>query len=242
MTDHKEEQRNEIEALESIYPDEIEVVSVEPFHIFNVTVKPTELKDTDETASCTVQFQYVANYPDEAPKFKITDTENLEEEHEDVLVELINEQITENLGMVMVFTIVSAVQEKIAKIVEDRARKEVEDKQRAEREKEEAEQKRFEGTKVTVDSFLAWKAKFDAEMEEIKLRKLKENPEPKGLTGKELFIRDETLNESDVLFLQSEDANVEVDESLFQDMDDLDIEDDDDLNVDLDISDEADDD
>lgn len=232
MTDHKEEQNNEIEALESIYPDELEVVEVEPFHIFNVVIKPTELQDTDETASCTVQFQYVSNYPDVPPIFKITDMENLDEEHEDVLNDLVYEQISENLGMAMVFTIVSAIQEKIALIVEGRARQEIEEKERVEKEKAEAEQKRFEGTKVSVETFMAWKTKFDAEMNELKSRKVKETPEPKGLSGKELFMKDDTLIESDMIFLQSEDADVEVDESLFQDMDDLDIEDDNDLDID----------
>lgn len=49
-------------------------------------------------------------------------------------------QISENLGMAMVFTIVSALQEKIAVIIEDRKRQEEEEKERVFREKEEAEQ------------------------------------------------------------------------------------------------------
>ena len=40
----------------------------------------------------------------------------------------------------MVFTIVSAIQEKIALIVEGRARQEIEEKERVEKEKAEAEQ------------------------------------------------------------------------------------------------------
>jgi hypothetical protein len=45
------------------------------------------------SASCTVQFQYVSNYPDVPPIFKITDMENLDEEHEDVLNDLVYEQV-----------------------------------------------------------------------------------------------------------------------------------------------------
>ncbi|CAG2247262.1 RWD domain-containing protein 1-like [Mytilus edulis] len=232
MTDHKEDQVNEIEALESIYPDEIEVLETDPFYIFNVIIKPTEFEETDESASCTVKFQYVQNYPDEAPVFEITDLENLDEEYEDILNDFINEQISENLGMAMVFTIVSALQEKIAVIIEDRKRQEEEEKERVFREKEEAEQKRFEGTKVSVETFLAWKLKFEAEVNELKAQRLKDNPEPKGLSGKEMFMQDDKLDESDMIFLQSEDADVEVDESLFQDMEDLDIEDDEGLDLD----------
>lgn len=43
-------------------------------------------------------------------------------------------------------------------------------------------QKRFEGTKVTVETFLAWKTKFDAEMAELKKEKVQKE-KTKGLTG-----------------------------------------------------------
>lgn len=43
-------------------------------------------------------------------------------------------------------------------------------------------QKRFEGTKVTVETFLAWKTKFDAEMAEMKKEKVHKE-KTKGLTG-----------------------------------------------------------
>ena len=56
----------------------------------------------------------------------------------------------------------------------------------------------MEGTKVTVESFLAWKAQFDAE----RLSK-KEivDASAKRLTGKELFLKNVTLNDSDIQFL-----------------------------------------
>lgn len=43
-------------------------------------------------------------------------------------------------------------------------------------------QKRFEGTKVTVETFLAWKTKFDAEMAELRKQKIQKE-KTKGLTG-----------------------------------------------------------
>lgn len=46
-------------------------------------------------------------------------------------------------------------------------------------------------------------------------------------------MRDTTLNESDLKFLDNGDA-VKVDESLFQDMDDLDLDDDDEDDEDFD--------
>jgi hypothetical protein len=61
-------------------------------------------------------------------------------------------------------------------------------------------QKRFEGTRVTVESFLSWKEKFDEEMGYTKRRDLAER-EGKKLTGKELFMTDKTLDQSDLQFL-----------------------------------------
>ena len=44
-------------------------------------------------------------------------------------------------------------------------------------------QKRFEGTCVTVESFIKWKVKFDAEMTDLKKTKTVEENEQKKLTG-----------------------------------------------------------
>lgn len=61
-------------------------------------------------------------------------------------------------------------------------------------------QKKFEGTRVTVETFLKWKAKFEEEMGILKKREALER-EGKKLTGRELFLQDKTLNESDLKFL-----------------------------------------
>ena len=58
-------------------------------------------------------------------------------------------------------------------------------------------QRRLEGTKVTIESFLAWKANFDAE----RLSKLKVvDVSEKRLTGKELFLTNKVMNDSDIQF------------------------------------------
>jgi len=85
--------------------------------------------------------------------------------------------------------------------------------------------KKLEGTKVTIESFLAWKADFDKERMEKML--VKEKTGKEKLTGRELFMTDTTLNESDLKFLaEAGDTAVTVDESLFEDLEDLDIDDD----------------
>jgi hypothetical protein len=62
-------------------------------------------------------------------------------------------------------------------------------------------QRRFEGTRVTVESFLAWKARFDTEIGAKKIQD-REDKETRKLTGRELFLTDKTLNESDLKFLE----------------------------------------
>ena len=44
-------------------------------------------------------------------------------------------------------------------------------------------QKKFEGTRVTIENFLLWKAKFDAEMAELNKQKLENDPTKSKLSG-----------------------------------------------------------
>lgn len=91
-------------------------------------------------------------------------------------------------------------------------------------------QKRFEGTRVTVETFLTWRNEFEADTG-ILLRREKAMANSSKLTGKELFLRDQSLIDSDLKFLLAEGEsieNVKVDESLFQNIDDLDLGSDDD--------------
>lgn len=62
-------------------------------------------------------------------------------------------------------------------------------------------QKKFEGTRVTVETFLVWKTKFDAELFALRSEKEREEEKNKKLTGRELFQTDNTLIESDLTFL-----------------------------------------
>jgi hypothetical protein len=112
------------------------------------------------------------------------------------------------------------------------------------REAEEIEQKRFEGTRVTVETFLKWRTAFDKEMSELETKDKQKEIDSKKLTGKELFEKDDRLNDSDLKFLEDGDvavdlAAVKVDESLFQGLDDLDV-DDEDFGTDDDSEDDSD--
>ncbi|KAK8388892.1 hypothetical protein O3P69_020682 [Scylla paramamosain] len=229
MTDYKEEQNNEIEALESIYPEEFEILEIEPQHKFKIRVQ-TEGSDVGSElevapAAITLRFEYTPTYPDEPPLMQVVPEENIEEEELEDLREQLKEQCTENLGMVMVFTLVSYSLEWLTTHKEGLARTAKEEKERRKYEQEEAERKKFEGTRVTVETFLAWKAKFDKEILALRSEKEREDEKNKKFTGRELFQKDNTLNESDLTFLGEGEGEVAVDESLFQDLDDLELED-----------------
>ncbi|XP_051576125.1 RWD domain-containing protein 1 [Myxocyprinus asiaticus] len=227
MTDYGEEQRNELEAIESIYPDSFTVLSEGPTS-FTITVT-SDAGENDEMVEVTLKFTYVEKYPDEPPLWEINSQENLEDSDAEDILALLKQQAEENLGMVMIFTLVTAVQEKLNEIVDQIKSRREEEKQRKDREAEEAEKVAFQGTVVTIENFLSWKAKFEQEITELKRKKQKEEEQAaKGkLTGKQLFETDHNLDTSDIQFLEDGGNSVEVDESLFQDMDDLDLDEDD---------------
>ncbi|XP_057319620.1 RWD domain-containing protein 1 [Microplitis mediator] len=229
--DYKSEQNEEIEALDSIYSGELQILETEPHYKFILPIKSEEYEpETNNGLSCDLEFTYTSKYPEEPLEIRIENAENFEDDDEEKLLEHLGEQMQENLGMVMVFTLVSAAQEwlnvqwdKIKLHRQEFAAKKL-------IEEEEAERKRFEGTRVTVETFMKWKEKFDEEMGHTKRRELA-LIQGKKLTGRELFMTDKTLNESDLKFLDDADA-VKVDESLFQNLDDLDLNDNEDTEDD----------
>ncbi|XP_019946599.1 RWD domain-containing protein 1 [Paralichthys olivaceus] len=227
MTDYAEEQRNELEAIESIYEDSFTVLSDEPTS-FTITVT-SDAGEQGETVEATLKFTYVEKYPDEPPLWEIYAQDNLEDGDALNILTLLQQQAEENLGMVMIFTLVTAVQEKLNEIVDLMKNRQEEEKRRKEREAEEAEKVAFQGTVVTIENFLAWKANFELEVAELRHKKQKEEEQTgkTKLTGKQLFETDHNLDTSDIQFLEDAGNSVEVDESLFQDIEDLDLDEDD---------------
>ncbi len=74
---------------------------------------------------------------------------------------------------------------------------------------------------MTVETFMKWRTEFEAEMG-IAEQRAKDNDTNRKPTGKELFMRDKSLLDSDIIFLQSQGdsvENVKIDESLFQNLD-----------------------
>ncbi|XP_008185983.1 RWD domain-containing protein 1 isoform X2 [Acyrthosiphon pisum] len=219
--DYKEEQQNEIDALDSIYCGEMIISGSDPYYQFEIPVKSDEFDSVqhDIGLSCCLKFEYVEKYPDDPPIVEIEDVVGFEEQ-EDELKEYLIQQAQDNVGMVMIFTLVSAAQEWMNNYSDSEKQRKIDDDDKRREKEMEAELKRFEGTKVTVESFLRWKFNFEEDMGVLKKRN--EEEKNKKLTGRELFMTDKSLNESDLKFLEEGDS-VKVDESLFEEIDDLDI-------------------
>nr|CAG4638101.1 EOG090X0F6V [Chydorus sphaericus] len=164
MSQYKEEQLGEIFSLESIYPDELIILEEEPFHQFTLSVK-SEGHDADDSIgySCTLKFTYTPTYPEEPPLVEVTEDVNMDDEQIERLRGSLEKEAEENLGMVMIFTLVSAANEWLNTEWDSELKRREEEAERKLLEAEELENKKCHGTPVTVDNFLSWKAKFDDE-------------------------------------------------------------------------------
>jgi hypothetical protein len=117
------------------------------------------------------------------------------------LLSTLTETIEENLGMAMIFTLVMALKESAERLVSERAQAARDEHAAVIAKAEEEENRKFEGTKVTRETFLAWRDKFRKEMEEAERQKAEEtaadekkkkggaSKEDVKLTGRQLWER-----------------------------------------------------
>jgi valyl-tRNA synthetase len=156
------------------------------------------------SATLVLQVTYPDAYPDKPPLLDLSNPPNAPryphldiQEDKSRLLEALQPVIEENLGMAMVFTLVSTVKDSAELLISERqqavqALKEVE-AARA----EEEENRKFHGTAVTRESFLAWRERFRGEMEqeeqrareekELEDRKKRGAKEESKMSGRELW-------------------------------------------------------
>lgn len=207
MTDYAEEQLSELEALESIYVTELEILSRDPI-IYNIAI-PCEVKSVEvdgPTREFTVglKFKIPEEYPDIPPEIELSQCDELDEDLQKSLLLELNKVAESEVGCVMVFTLVSELQDKINEYVDAIYDKKLQEKE--ERDKIPV----FHGTPVTIESFTEWNNKFIMEMSKNKVKVVSDK-----LTGKQIFMaKDGNIEISDNL-IGDADEDVEVDESLF---------------------------
>nr|AAP06503.1 similar to XM_046843 PTD013 in Homo sapiens [Schistosoma japonicum] len=230
-----EDCEHELLALESIYEDKYQLVQSTPKRKIKVYLVGQSDDSLSMKVKCQLLFELTDKYPNKAPKYQILKPENLSDEDISDMHNIINEVIERSLGFVMLFDILTDVQQKLDNVclkLLNRQRHEAKEKRKAMKLEEEA---KFRGEKVTVESFLEWNTKFRAEMESIE-DKLSDDQSIKRLPGRELFLKDNHYDDSDLTFLETNGGEVvEIDEHLFVDIGDIDL--DDDLDVDDDSND-----
>ncbi|CAN1168637.1 RWD domain-containing protein 1 [Linum perenne] len=196
MTDYEQEQEMEIEALEAILMDEFkEIRSSESglntsARCFQITISPQD-DEIDQSTTTPVQlgliFAHTEKYPDEPPLLHVTSIKGVQPSDLKTLKEKLEQEASENLGMAMVYTLVTSAKEWLS----DLCGQDDENNDADDLEATKDDVIIPHGEPVTVETFLAWREKFEAE---LALERAKSMPEfaltvtkEKKLTGRQWF-------------------------------------------------------
>ncbi|KUI54092.1 hypothetical protein VP1G_01401 [Cytospora mali] len=197
----REEQIEEREVLDSIFPEEITDISDTEYRI---SIALDILDDEEnEPPVMVLTVRYPEDYPDKAPHLDLSadDGENkhplfsIADDKEELLKSL-EPVIEENMGMAMVFTLVTTLKEEAEQLVV--RRREAAAKVHEERvlEAERKENEKFHGTMVNRETFLKWRENFIKEMEEQRQKEEEERlaemkkarvKEPVKMSGRQLW-------------------------------------------------------
>ncbi|KAF2030115.1 RWD-domain-containing protein [Setomelanomma holmii] len=208
-----EDQQEEREVLDSIFPEEIiatDRIAVDVSETeFRISIKlddgrHEDYEGEDDQPTIILNVQYPPNYPDEAPRLDVTQPPNAPkhiyldiQEDKQRLLDSLTDTIQDNLGMQMIFTLVTVLKDSAELLITERqnAKQALADMEAAKLEEE--ENKKFQGDAVTRESFLAWRERFTKEQAEAELRKVEEKEqedkkarvkkEEKKMTGRELW-------------------------------------------------------
>mmetsp|Transcript_13868 Transcript_13868/g.29929 ORF Transcript_13868/g.29929 Transcript_13868/m.29929 type:complete len:259 (+) Transcript_13868:285-1061(+) len=251
MTDYESEQTMELEALEAILMDDLQVYSgmlpdtwAAVGQTYKVVIDPREEGEEaaahDEEKLMELLFAHTAKYPEEPPCLRLRAVRGLSDADIAAGTAHLEQQVQENLGMAMIFTLVTAAREWLRNIAGSGAGAvdpELERRRQADEEEAKRAAARAHGTPVTIDSFNAWKAKYDAERAAARalLEAAKEKEGAARLSGKAWFLKEApsgdheaeagALSEDDEEY---EDAPLEEEDEDELEEDELDYEDDDD--------------
>ena len=116
--DHKSEQEQELEALEAIYPDELEILNDKYPNIeFNINLSVNDDEENIDpegpsySLSCSLEVVFPENYPEFIPVISLSGIdEQFGAEKRIKLEDLLRKDAQDNIGMALVFTLVSSLQ------------------------------------------------------------------------------------------------------------------------------------
>lgn len=234
MTDHEAEQEMEIEALQAILMDDMEEIPANESGLgsstarcFQIRVSPMD-DDEDEPTDIPVRlaliFAHTPTYPDAPPLLKVRSLQGINDADIRELQGKLETEVEENLGMAMMYTLATSAKEWLR---EKYGQEDVEEEEEDDTEKEEVIEKH--GEVVTVESFLAWRDRYEAE---LALEKAKLMPDAallaskeKRTTGRQWFelkSAGKAVEEGDDEDIDDDDEDIDFD---MEDDDDLDEED-----------------
>ncbi|KAK9804167.1 hypothetical protein WJX73_007930 [Symbiochloris irregularis] len=206
--DYAAEQEMELEALEAILMEDLQPLQGSrpeswpadvQCHQVGISARDDGETSTSDTPPLELEFVFAhtPTYPDEPPLFKARSARGLSNQQLQQLHGILDEQVEQNIGMGMIYAMVSAAQEWIRDLAHAQAGPQELDPAAAKRQAAEEEEKtlaeiRAHGTPVTADTFAAWKARWDTEaaLSEAKLE-ADAAIRASGPTGKQWFVQQE---------------------------------------------------
>jgi len=243
MSSFLDEQAEEKEVLQSIFPTEYEEIDA-------TTIKVKQLAPVADEVHVQVALvvTYPPAYPSVVPSIVVEAEKGLGKKQVEELQQLADDTAAANVGMPSIFVVAEALKEWLAdnnkpgqdgsmyaEMMRRMQQKDAVEKKKADRaavgaaadsemkadivdpEEQERIRKRQAGTQVTLESFIEWKTKFDAEMKALAEQGKKvvvvdvdERP-----TGKQLFLQNKVKDDDEnALVAAGEEEEIVVDEDV----------------------------
>ncbi|OVA11752.1 RWD domain [Macleaya cordata] len=195
-TDYAQEQEMEIEALQAILMDEFEEIDASDSGLntsnrcFQITLSPQD-DDADEPTTTPVQlaliFSHTEKYPDEPPLLNVKSLRGIQSDQLITLKQKLEQEASENLGMAMVYTLITSAKEWLDETFCQDAG--IEDADGEDAAKDDIVIPH--GEPVTLETFVAWRERFEAELALERAKLMPESaltaPKEKKLTGRQWF-------------------------------------------------------
>ncbi|XP_078428023.1 ubiquitin-conjugating enzyme family protein [Wolffia australiana] len=169
QSDYASEQEMEIEALQAILMDEFQEIDPNESGLgtdgrcFQILLSPQD-DDEEEVKHFTVQlaliFSHTPNYPDEPPHLNLKSIRGLKQEDLTTLKEKLQQEASENLGMAMVYTLVTSAKDWLTEKFGQEEGGEESDEDESGKEDVIIPH----GEPVTIETFTVWRERFEAEL------------------------------------------------------------------------------
>lgn len=196
MTDYVQEQEMEIEALEAILMDDFKEIHPGESGLstssrcFQIAISPQE-EEADEPTNSSVRlaliFSHTEKYPDEPPLLNVQSLKGIHSGDLKILKEKLEQEATENLGMAMIYTLVTSAKEWLSELFAQDG----DDENAGEDEVAKDEVIVPHGEPVTVETFTAWRERYEAELALERAKLMPDSalsaPKEKRLSGRQWF-------------------------------------------------------